>query len=180
VSLRPLWHAASGMRKVSIVEVRTVQLPLKTVVDAILEFDYAHRRAFCGGKLQQVRVEDGDDPAVVLRVQHGTGEAAESRFALAAVAAAIIQYFAKSDVPLPRKSTKSITIVPDGLELTLRSRIEVPERHCSISATWHPQPETSSRKAPEVDRPGVNSAGDAALYDPTYHESEDQSSSNAA
>jgi hypothetical protein len=172
------------MRKIAISEVRTILLPIETVVDAILEFDYTHRRTLCGGQLLEARIEGGENPGLLLVVQlQGADDAAkalESRFGLAAVAAAIIQYCARAYVPLPRNSTKSITIVPEGFQLTLRSRNEVQERHSSVSATWRTESRTPSREVSDRGQSFANCAGDAALYDPTDSEPDDLSPATAA
>jgi hypothetical protein len=171
------------MRKIPISEVRTILLPIETVVDAILEFDCTHRRTFCGGTLLEARIENGESRGILLVVLQGEGDAAtavESRFGLAAVAAAIIQYCAKSHVPLPRNSTKGITIVPEGFQLTLRTDNQVKELHSSISATWHKNSGTLTREVSVRGQPLVNCAGDAALFDPTDSEPDDLSPASAA
>lgn len=183
VSVNSLCQPATVMRKNAISEVRTILLPIETVVDAILEFDCTHRRTFCGGKLLEARIEDGENRGILLVVLQGVGDAAktvESRFGLAAVAAAIIQYCAKSYVPLPRNSTKGIAIVPEGFQLTLRTRNEVKELHSSVSATWQASSGTLTRAESVRGDPMVNCAGDAALFDPTHDESDDLSPASAA
>jgi hypothetical protein len=171
------------MGKVAISEVRKILLPIETVVDAILEFDYTHRRTLCGGKLLEARIEDGDNPGLLLVVLQGAGDdakALESRFGLAAVAAAIIQYCAKAYVPLPRDATKGITIVPEGFLLTLRSQKEVQELHSSVSAAWRTESGARTREVSDRGQTFVNSAGDAALCDPTHGEPDELSPATAA
>jgi hypothetical protein len=182
VTVKSLCQPATVMRKIAISEVRTILVPIETVVDAILEFDSTHRRTLFSGKLLEARIEDGENRGMLLVVMQGAGDAAkavESRFGLAAVAAAIIQYCAKSYVPLPRNSTKSIAIVPEGFQLTLRSRNEVKELHSSVSATWHARSGTPTREVSARGESLVNCAGDAALFDPSHSESEDPSASAA-
>ena len=131
----------------------------------------------------EARIEDGENRGILFVVQQGAGDAAkavESRFGLAAVAAAIIQYCAKSYVPLPRNSTKSIAIVPEGFQLTLRCRSEVKELHGSVSASWHTRSATLTREASGRGESAVNCAGDASLFDPTYSEPDDLSPASAA
>lgn len=119
------------MSKVSIHEVRKLVLPLATVVDAVLLFDRDRAGELVQATILEAKVaSDSDQPGLVLTLRNTGSEAVESRrFALPAVAAAIIHYCWIARVPLPRQGTKTLEIVPEGFAFSIESTLQLPRRH---------------------------------------------------
>lgn len=154
------------MAKVRVQELRKLMLPIETVVDAVLELDRSHGGALAMGKLMEARVETGTDPGMTLVVMQGSGSAAaavQKHYSLPAVAAAVIHYCFRARIPLPRQSTKSIEIIPEGFQLTIQCTTEVLRLHGEVPQVS--QVEVGARPADGT--APVAATGDAALDDPT-------------
>jgi hypothetical protein len=81
----------------------------------------------------------------------------EKKWPLPAVAAALIHYCALSQIPLPRNSTKSIEVVPEGFRLMLGTRTEM--------NSFHSQPWRISHRRPSAPSPAETWEEDAPLDD---------------
>jgi hypothetical protein len=152
---RPPGHPAQ-MSKSSLLEVRTLTLSIEMIVDALLELDHAQGGTLYSGKVQEARMELGDDPGLTLIVAMNPlvqTEAATKRYTLTALAAAAIYYCFKSRIPLPRKSTKSMTIVPEGFQLMLQTHTEVADLNGSAMENWR-----TTREAPAEVPPAAAAA----------------------
>ncbi len=79
---------------------RRLVLPLDTTVDALIEFDRAHRRWPERVTLHGARL--GPSGVVISVRQSGQEAPIERTYSLAIVAAAIIHYCAKMRVPVPK------------------------------------------------------------------------------
>lgn len=119
------------MSKVSIHEVRRLVLPIETVVDAVLLFDRERAGTLSRAAVVEAKVASGDDEAgLVLVVRNAGSETLESRkFALPALAAAIIHYCWIARIPLPRHGAKTLEIVPEGFAFSIESTLQLPRRH---------------------------------------------------
>lgn len=119
-----------AMAKVSIHEVRRLVLPIETVVDAVLLFDRERAGALAHAAVVEAKVASGDDAGLVLSVRIAGSEAIEQRkFALPALAAAIIHYCWIARIPLPRQGAKKLEVVPEGFAFTIESTLQLPRRH---------------------------------------------------
>jgi hypothetical protein len=117
-----------------IYESRRLVLPLETAVDAVLELDRERGGRLSLASITDARIETGEDPALVLTMEHpDTVAPAQRRYSLPAVAAAAIHYCWKNKIPIPRKVAKSIEIVPEGFALLLQGTVEVQRRHGGFS-----------------------------------------------
>jgi hypothetical protein len=157
------------MAKVHVQELRKLTFPIETVVDAVLELDRSHGGKLAIGKLMEARVETGAEPGLTLVVTQGSGSTAataQKHYTLAAIAAALIYYCSRARIPLPRQSTKSMEVGPEGFQLTIHVATEILRLHGEVPQVS--QLEVTAR-APGDSEPVV-AAGDAALDDPTSPE----------
>jgi hypothetical protein len=113
-------------------ESRRLQFPLDTLVDALIELEdkqghWPPRTTVVGASIDN---PDGNDGAVVLSVHRPEGGAvSERRYSPSMIAAAIVNYCLTLRVPIPRKSTKSIQLLPDGVALVLENTVILQSRH---------------------------------------------------
>lgn len=122
------------MPKLLIYESRRLVLPLETVVDAVLEFDRERGGRLSLAAITDARIETGENPNLLLEVQHPESlQTEQHRYSLPAIAAALIHYLWKAKVPLPRSATKSIEIVPEGFALALQCTVELNRRHSGLA-----------------------------------------------
>jgi len=122
--------------KVLIYETRRLILPLETVVDAVLGLDRERGGRLWTATITDARIETGENPGLVLEARQAEALQSERRvYPLAAIAAAMIHYCWMNKVPLPRNSTKSIDIVPEGFALSLQGIVEIQRRHDGFSTS---------------------------------------------
>ncbi len=114
-------------------ESRRLLLPFDAVVDALIELDIKHGRWPAGAQLAEVSTVDGDDESargVVMSIRvPGKTEVAQRTYLLPTIAAAIVNYCLTMRVPMPRSSTKTIQIVPEGIALQLENTLMLQRRH---------------------------------------------------
>ena len=117
-------------------ESRRLQFPLDTLVDALIELEikqghWPPRTTVVGANIAN---SEGNDTGVVLSVHRPEGGAVvERRYSLSMIAAAIVNYCLTLRVPIPRKSTKSIQLLPDGVALLLENTLMLQSRHEELS-----------------------------------------------
>ncbi len=117
-------------------ETRRLQFPLDTLVDALIELEdkqghWASKATVVGASIDHS--EDGE-ASVVLSVHRPDGaQIGERRYSLPVVAAAIVNYCLTMRVPIPRNSTKSIQVLPDGVALLLENTVMLQSRHEELS-----------------------------------------------
>lgn len=142
------------MPKLLIYESRRLVLPLETVVDALLELDRERGGRLSMATISDARIETGENPCLMLEALHTEAVSPERRsFPLQAIAAAVIHYCWKSKIPLPRKGTKSIEIVPEGFALSIQGTVEVPQRHGGVA------PRAPARAANAAEEADAETAG---------------------
>jgi len=111
-------------------ETRRMLIPLELAVDAVLQLDWDNGGWLAEARLTEVRVDTGEQPALVLSVQRDDATRPETRsYTLPAIAAAIIHLCRKSKIPLPRDWEKRIEIVPEGFEFKLEGAVKIPRRY---------------------------------------------------
>ena len=129
-------------------ESRRLLLPFDTVVDALIELEMKHGRWPAEAELVSVSLRDGGpqgERSMVMSVRASRHEdPAQRTYALPLIAAAIVNYCMKLRVPMPRSSTKTIDILPEGIALQLDNTLKLPRQH---------------REGPEVSVEAVASGG---------------------
>jgi hypothetical protein len=140
-----LWGGSipGDMVKLRIQEVRTLLLPVETVVDAILELNRSNGGTLAASRLTEVRVERGENPGLSLVIQQASGGTETTvcrHFSMAAIAAAAIHYCLRARIPLPRQSTKSLEVTAEGFQLTIQKLSEVLRLHGEVPMVCHDEP----------------------------------------
>jgi hypothetical protein len=149
-------------------ETRRLQFPLDTLVDALIELEdkqghWPPKATVVGASIDNA----GDDEAgVVLSIHRPeSGKVTEHRYTLPMIAAAIVNYCLTMRVPMPRNSTKSIQVLPDGVALVLENTVILQTRHEELSTL----PAGSVRPPPSRAEAGAEGA-------PATHESDTEHS----
>jgi hypothetical protein len=120
------------MGRLKVNEQRILVVSIETAVDAVLELDRTHGGKLSTGKMVEAHIEEGKQPGLVLSMVWESQDgrtSSEKKWPLSAVAAALIHYCSRANIPLPRNSTKSIELVPEGFRLTLGTRTEINSLH---------------------------------------------------
>jgi hypothetical protein len=118
-------------------ENRRLRFPLDTLVDALIELEdkqghWPSKATVVGATIDHETTTDND--RVILSIHRPDGdEVIERRYSLAMIAAAIVNYCVTLRVPLPRNSTKSIQVLPDGVALVLENTLILQCRHEELS-----------------------------------------------
>jgi hypothetical protein len=129
-------------------ETRRMLIPLELAVDALLQLDWDNGGWLAEARLTEVRVDTGEQPALVLSVQRDDATRPEIRsYTLPAIAAAIIHLCRKSKIPLPRDWEKRIEIVPEGFEFKLEGAVKVPRRYGGLPDKSAAAPTSSASPA---------------------------------
>ena len=114
-------------------ESRRLLLPFDTVVDAIIELEIKHGRWPANAALVEVAMHAGEEDgsrSVVLSIRPPRQEDIVKRtYTLPLIAAAIVNYCLITRVPMPRSSTKTIEILPEGIALHLENTLMLQRRH---------------------------------------------------
>ncbi len=124
------------MANTLIYENRRLQFPLDTLVDALIELEdktghWPSKATVVGASIDN---SGEGEAAVVLSIHRANGgEVFERRYSLAMIAAAIVNYCVTMRVPIPRNSTKSIQVLPDGVALVLENTVMLQTRHEELS-----------------------------------------------
>jgi hypothetical protein len=119
-----------------IYETRRLQFPLDTLVDAIIELEdkqghWLAKATVVGAGIDQ---PDYGEACVVLSIHRAdTDELLERRYSLSMIAAAIVNYCVTLRVPMPRNSSKTIQVLPDGVALLLENTVMLQSRHEELS-----------------------------------------------
>ncbi len=143
-------------------ESRRLLLPFDTVVDALIELEMKHGRWPAEAELVGVSLRDGGpqgERSIVLSVRPSRHEQpAQRTYALPLIAAAIVNYCMKLRVPMPRSSTKTIDILPEGIALQLDNTLKLPRQHPEA-------PEVSIEAVPAGEAAEVDGAAAPAVTD---------------
>ncbi|HEY6514547.1 MAG TPA: hypothetical protein VIY50_00270 [Steroidobacteraceae bacterium] len=113
-------------------ETRRLQFPLDTLVDALIELEdkqghWPPKATVVGASIDN---SSADGACVVLSVHRPEGgTVTERRYSLSMIAAAIVNYCVTVRVPMPRNSTKTIQVLPDGVALLLENTVMLQSRH---------------------------------------------------
>ena len=148
-------------------ETRRLQFPLDTLVDALIELEdkqghWAPKATVVGATIDN---PEGGEACVVLSVHRPDGgRVSERRYKLPVVAAAIVNYCVAMRVPIPRNSTKSIQVLPDGVALVLENTVMLQTRHEELSTL----PAGSVR--PPISRDASEASAEAPAADTEHPE----------
>jgi hypothetical protein len=153
-------------------ESRRLQFPLDTLVDALIELEekqghWPSKATVVGATIDQSNGTDAD--GVVLSIHRPeSGELIERRYSLPMIAAAIVNYCVTLRVPMPRKSTKSIEVLADGIALVLENTVILQSRHEELSTlpAGSVQPPASIPATPEAPAASRDNPADAAATPP--------------
>lgn len=152
-------------------ESRRLLLPFDTVVDALIELEIKHGRWPTETALVEVTMHDGDDDSarsIVLSVRPPRQEALVQRtYTLPIIAAAIVNYCLTMRVPMPRSSTKTIQILPDGIVLQLENTLMLQRRHAEAPPVrvLSPRAGEAPPEAQEADSEALAEAGEETEAD---------------
>ncbi|MGA7537695.1 MAG: hypothetical protein WBW93_02890, partial [Steroidobacteraceae bacterium] len=136
-------------------ETRRLQFPLDTLVDALIELEdkqghWPPKATVVGASIEHSTTTDND--RVILSVHRPeSGEVIERRYSLPMIAAAIVNYCLTVRVPMPRNSTKSIEVLPDGVVLVLENTVMLQSRHEELSTLPAGSVPTAASLAPTPD-----------------------------
>jgi hypothetical protein len=146
---------------------RRLVLPLDTTVDALIEFDRAHRRWPERVTLHGARL--GPSGVVISVRQSGQEAPIERTYSLAIVAAAIIHYCAKMRVPVPKNASKSVSVAQDGITMVLEGTLFLQRQHDALPEEMaaRRQPTEESRRADARASEQSEAAASGALADPS-------------
>lgn len=121
---------ADPMSALTIRESRRLQLPLDTVLEALVHFDRrSHGPLSRGEVLQADFVSDKSSSDAIEVAVRMPGNAIEwQRFNYDAVAAAIISYCRAKRIPLPLSGVKSIELTQEGVTFSIENRVSIAPR----------------------------------------------------
>ena len=148
-------------------ESRRLLLPFDTVVDAIIELEIKHGRWPVNAVLVEVAMHAGEEDgsrSVVLSIRPPRQESIVKRtYTLPLIAAAIVNYCLITRVPMPRSSTKTIEILPEGIALQLENTLMLQRRHDEAPPMQlvADAPEGSSSDRTAAEAPSAPKAGSA-------------------
>ena len=133
------------MAKLALHELRRLEVPLETAVDAVLDLDSEQGGLLAFGPILEARIESGEQCGLSIVVQRRGTEGSERRiFELPVLAAALIRYCWKCRIPLPRHGHKRIEVGPQGFVFTIEGTVQVVRRHAALpkgsSAAQAPTP----------------------------------------
>ncbi len=125
------------MGNVLIHESRRIVLPFDTLVEALIELEVKHGRWPANATVTAVTVENGTQEgaqggacSVALAIQVPRERDLIQRvYPLPLIAAAIVNYCLTMRVPMPRSSTKTIQVLPEGVALLLENTLMLQRRH---------------------------------------------------
>ncbi len=125
------------MGNVLIHESRRIVLPFDTLVEALIELEVKHGRWPANATVTAVTVENGTQEegqnaarSIVLSIRPPRETATVERvYTLPLIGAAIVNYCLTMRVPMPRSSTKTIQILPEGVALLLENTLMLQRRH---------------------------------------------------
>ncbi len=154
-------------------ESRRLLLPFDTVVDAIIELEIKHGRWPANAALVEVAMHAGEADgarSLVLSIRLPRQEGIVKRtYTLPLIAAAIVNYCLITRVPMPRSSTKTIEILPEGIALHLENTLMLQRRHDEAppvklvaDSPDGPSSDRAAAEAPSAPKSGSAEAGAAA------------------
>lgn len=155
-------------------ENRRLRFPLDTLVDALIELEekqghWPSKATVVGATIDHETTTDSD--RVILSIHRtDSDKVIERRYSLAMIAAAIVNYCVTVRVPLPRNSTKSIQVLPDGVALVLENTLILQCRHEELStlpAGSVPPPAAGAASAPPSAPPAASAPALTAEAPPT-------------
>jgi hypothetical protein len=117
-------------------ETRRLQFPLDTLVDALIELEVKQGHWPAKATVVGATIDNSGegDATIVLSIHRlEGGDVSERRYSLPLVAAAIVNYCVTMRVPIPRNSSKTIQVLPDGVALMLENTVILNSRHEELS-----------------------------------------------
>ncbi|HEU4781567.1 MAG TPA: hypothetical protein VFS58_16915 [Steroidobacteraceae bacterium] len=119
------------MSAVTIQESRRLQLPLETVLEALVHFDRRSNGPLSRGDVMQADFvtdnRNGDAIEVAVRMPDSS-DIEWRRFDFGAIAAAIISYCRAKRIPLPLSGVKSIELTKEGVMFSIENQVNIAQR----------------------------------------------------
>jgi len=121
---------ADARSAVTIKESRRLQLPLDTVLEALVHFDRRSNGPLSRGDVLQADfVNDKSSNDTIEVAVRMPGNAIEwRRFDSVAIAAAIISYCRAKRIPLPLSGEKSIELTKEGVTFSIENQVNIAQR----------------------------------------------------
>jgi hypothetical protein len=119
------------MSAVIINETRRLQLPLQTVLEALVHFDRRSNGPLSRGEVMQADIvtDKGNGGAIEVAIRMPDANHIEwCRFDFGAISAAIISYCRAKRIPLPLSGVKSISLDLEGLTFSIENKVNIAQR----------------------------------------------------
>ena len=117
-------------------ETRRLHFPFDTLVDALIELEDKQGHWPSKATVVGASIDDSGTvgAGIILSIHRPeSGKVTEHRYTAPMIAAAIVNYCLTMRVPMPRNSTKTIQVLPDGIALTLENTVILQTRHEELS-----------------------------------------------
>jgi len=121
---------ADPMAAVTIKESRRLQLPLDTVLEALVHFDRRSNGPLSRGEVLQVDFVSArsGEQGVEVAVRSAGNDIEWCRFNFDAIAAAIISFCRAKRIPLPLSGEKSIELTKEGVTFSIENSVNIAQR----------------------------------------------------
>ena len=121
---------ADRMADVTIKESRRLQLPLDTVLEALVHFDRRTNGPLSRGDVLQADfvTDKSSDQAIEVAVRGPAHDIEWRRFDFGDVAAAIISFCRAQRIPLPLSGVKSIELTKEGVTFSIENEVNIAQR----------------------------------------------------
>jgi hypothetical protein len=118
------------MSDVTIKESRRLQLPLDTVLEALVHFDRRSNGPLSRGDVLQADfvTDRSSGDAIEVAVRMPGNDIEWRRFDFGAIAAAIISYCRAKRIPLPLSGVKSIELTSEGVLFSIENKVSIAQR----------------------------------------------------
>jgi len=114
------------MGRLTLQDSRRLKFTVPALLDAALTFDREHNGWLWRASDHSLLIDAGGAGAVTIRARKpGATEFETANRSPAWVAAALLQYCFKRRIPIPRKATKTLSVLPDGVAIVVETTMVV-------------------------------------------------------